>query len=202
MCMSKKAPKDNSSAYNRALDEQKQAKINAEVGNINEAFRGYDDNYFRGVSNAYMQHYQPELAKQYQKAREQLIYTMPGGGQGTAYNSALADLDEENSKHLADLQNQSLSYAADYRNNIEGERSSLMNMASLNAGSGAAAQQAVNTAKSLSTPPAFSALGDLFAKVATNAAMANQAQNTAKNSKLLTNQLDYTRIAPGTVVYS
>jgi len=202
MCTGKKPKKDTSAADNRALEAQKQAKIDAEVSNINNAFGGYNDNYFQGVSRAYMNHYQPELAKQYKTARERLIYAQPGGGQGSAYNQALADLDEENSKRLADLQNNASSYASDYRRNIEGERSSLINMASLNSGSGAAAQQAINTAKSLATPPAFSALGDLFAKFAGNAALANQAQTNAKNSKIITTALDYTRTAPGTVVYS
>lgn len=200
MCMSKrKKSKDTSAADNRALEAQKQAQVAAEVAKINQTFGNYDDDYFKGVSGAYMTHYQPELAKQYQKAREQLIYAQPGGGQGSAYNQALADLDEENSKHLTDLQNNANSYASDYRRNVEGERSSLMNMASLNSGSGAAAQQAVNTAKSLATPPAYSALGDLFSKITSNLAMATQAQQTAKNAKLLTNTLDYTRTAPGTV---
>ena len=202
MCMSKKkkSPVDTAAADNRALEAQKQAQIAAEVGNINNTFANYNDDYFKGVSGAYVKHYQPELTKQYQTARENLIYAQPGGGQGSAYNQALASLDEENAKHLADLQNGANSYASDYRRNVEGERSSLMNMASLNAGSGAAAQQAVNTAKALATPPAYSALGDLFAKIAGNASLASQAQDKAKNAKLLTSQLDYTRTAPGTVI--
>lgn len=204
MCTAKKkkSPVDTAAADNRALEAQKQAQVAAEVAKINQAFGAYNDDYFKGVSGAYMSHYQPELAKQYQTAREQLIYTQPGGGQGSAYNQAMADLEEENSKHLTDLQNNANSYASDYRRNVEGERSSLMNMASINSGSGAAAQQAVNTAKALSAPPPYSALGDLFAKIAGNAAIANQAQNNAKNSKLLQSTLDYTRTPSGTTVYA
>ena len=200
MCMSKKkkSPVDTAAADNRALEAQKQAAVAAEVANINNTFGNYNDDYFKGVSGAYMTHYQPELAKQYQDARSNLMSAQPGGGQGSAYNQALAKLDEENANHLTDLQNNANSYASDYRRNVEGERSSLMNMASINSGSGAAAQQAVNTAKSLATPPAYSALGDLFSKITSNLAMATQAQQNAKNAKLLTNTLDYTRTAPGT----
>jgi hypothetical protein len=201
MCTSKKAPKDNSAEINRQLEAERQAKIAAEVGQINTAFSGYDDPYYEGVSKAYTDHYTPELSNQYQKAREQLIYSNPGGGAGSAFNRSVADLDSEYSTQQADLLNKAGSFASDYRNNVEGERSSLMNMASLNAGSGAAAAQAVNAAKSLATPPAYSALGDLFSRITGNLATVDAAKDKATANRFVTDQLNFSKAGKGSTVF-
>lgn len=200
MCMSKKAPRDNSAEINRQLEAERQAKIANEVGQINTTFSGYNDPYYQGVAKAYTDHYTPELSDQYQRAREQLLYSNPGGGAGSAFNQSLSGLDKEYANQQADLLNKASSFASDYRNNVEGERSSLMNMASLNAGSGAAAAQAVNAAKSLATPPAYSALGDLFSRITGNLAMVDAAKDKATANRYVTDQLNFSKAGNGSTV--
>lgn len=197
MCTSKPKASKDPSKENRRLEAERQAKIAAEVGQINNTFGGYDDNFYGGVSKAYTDHYTPELSNQYQKAREQLTYSTPGGGAGSAYNKALADLDAEYAMQQADLQNKAGSYASDYRGNVEGERSSLLNMASMNAGSGAAASQAVNTAKALATPPAYSALGDMFARITGNVALVDAAKDKATANRYMDTPLTFANPGKG-----
>ena len=161
-------------AEQRALEAERQAKIAAEVEKINSAFGGFGDDYFNGVAGAYTDHYTPELTQQYNDARKRLIETNPGGGQGSAFNSSLANLDEEYAKQRANMADNASKFSSGYRNNVEGERSSLLNMASINGGSGASAAQAINQAKALATPPTYSPLGDLFQRVTGNLAAIQQ----------------------------
>lgn len=179
MCMKSKSGGDGGAAEARRLEAEKQARIAAEVEKINAAFGGFNDDYFRGVSGAYTDHYTPELADQYQDARKRLIETNPGGGAGSAFNQSLADLDEQYAKEQTNLADNSLKFASGYRGNVESERGSLLSMASINGGSGVSAAQAVNQAKALATPPAYSPLGDLFQRITGNLAAIQQQQSAS-----------------------
>ena len=181
MCGSK-GGNSNAAEQQRLMEQQRAAAITAEQTRINDAFKAYDDpEYFSGVSKAYVDHYIPELGKQYENAREQLIYTRPGGGNSSSYNEQIAGLEEERMKQESLMRDQANSFANNYRNTIEGERSALLSLASTNAGNGVAAQQAVAKSAALSTPPAYSALGDVFSNYTNTLAQAAQARSAGYN---------------------
>lgn len=181
MCGSKGGG-SNAAAQQREMEAQRAAAISAEQARINQAFSKYDDpEYFSGVASSYVDHYMPEVGRQYNDAREKLIYSKPGGGDGSAYNDMLSKLEEERMNQESQLRDRSSAFANDYRSSIEGERRALMSLASTNAGNGMAAQQAVAKAGALARPPAYSALGDVFASYTGQLAQAAQARNAGYN---------------------
>ncbi|MGP4752406.1 hypothetical protein [Agrobacterium pusense] len=127
---------------------------------------GFDDAYFDGRRQAYIDYANPQLEQQYADAQKQLTFALTRGGLLDSSVRAektgeLQKLYDVNKQKIAD---EALSHATQARNSVEDARSNLI--ATLNATGDAegAASSAITRASALSQPAAYSPLSQLFAE--------------------------------------
>jgi len=117
----------------------------------------FDDAYYQKAQQDYMNYYQPELDRQYDKAQKNLVSSRSGA-------TTFGDFADERSRQEAQIGNQAIGFGNDLRSNIESARNELYAQNSSAANPGAAAQSAIQRAKLLTAPPQYSPLGDVFSQ--------------------------------------
>jgi hypothetical protein len=161
----------------RAAEEQRQARIRAGMEGIDQNFAKFDDTYYDGLKTKYTDYYTPQLTDQYQKARQNLILelTRTGGINSSAGAQKLADLDLENQRQSQSMTDSALQFATQGRQDVERNRSEVVNQLNASADPAAAAAAATQRSQILQAAPAFSPIGELFTRFLQqggNAAMA------------------------------
>lgn len=167
---------EQQAAEARRREEERQARIAAEVGQINEQFAGYDDNFYSGISQNYLDHYLPDLNRQFEDARRSTVLAAPGGTAGSAYSKSFENLFEEKNRQEAALRDRAEATAQEHRSNVLRNKASLIQQAEAAGGSGTAATQAAALAQNLRNPQPYSPLGDLFQRYTANLANMNLAR--------------------------
>lgn len=164
MCMG--APSDNSAEIAREADAARQARIDQGTTHINKQFAAFDDPYFQGIQQSALDFFNPDLDKQAENTRETLIKNLARSGNLDSSFGAktFGDLDEETARQRAAVADRARGFATDARGRVENERSQLINQLSATADPAAAAAASAAAAQSLSAPPQFEPLGDLFSK--------------------------------------
>lgn len=151
----------------RKEQQAREAKIRLGMGNINGAFGQFDDNWFNGRRQAYLDFSLPQLEDQYSKARQSLIYALARGGnlQSSIGAGRLGDLKTQYDTNKQQLQSQADAVANQARQDVIQQRSALIDQLNSTADANAAQSEAMNRARLLSAAPTFSALGQLFQNV-------------------------------------
>lgn len=126
---------------------------------------GFDDNFFKGQSDRYMDYAMPQVDEQRGKANRELTFALSRSGQ--LEGSTRADLSGELQKRY-ELQSQkvkddALAFGTQSRNNVEGARSDLIGMLNATGDAEGAAKSAISRAAALSQPAAYSPLTNMFA---------------------------------------
>jgi hypothetical protein len=160
----------------RADEAARQARIASSIKAINDAFAGFDDNYYRGLSKSYTDYYTPEMDRQYNVAKLALP-TQFGSTDGSEFQRRAGEFETDNLKQRADMAQAATDFAGQQRSRVEQQRSSLISQANSVADPNASASLAASYQKALATPTSFSPLGDLFSKYTGNMANATAAQN-------------------------
>lgn len=144
---------------------------------------GFDDNFFAGRRQAYMDYATPQLEDQYGNAQKQLIFSLDRGG--NLDSTARADKMSELQK-LYDIQKQqvadkALSSETQARNSVEDARSNLISMLNVTGDAEGAASSALARSEALSAPAEYSPLSQLFVDF-TNGLGTQAAQERAFNA--------------------
>lgn len=146
------------------LEAQRQARINQGMGQVNNTFGQFNDDYYGGIRNAYMDYVQPDFNKQYEDAQRQLALAL--ARQGVSSSSIAADrqsnLQDMYNKNQLQLQQQADGYVNDRRSAVEQARGAVVSQLNASGNAGQAGQQAIAQASSLQALPEFSPLGSLF----------------------------------------
>lgn len=156
---------DNSAAEQaRRAEQQRQAAINAGTAKVNDVFSKFDDDYYAGIERASNDYYLPQVEDQYEDARKKLVLQLGRTGRidGSSGARELGELDERYQTQRADIANRGVTAANEYRGKVEQNRSDVLSQLYASADPSAAATTAAARAESLTAPPAFSALGNLF----------------------------------------
>jgi hypothetical protein len=163
MCFGK-PPEDNSAQIARQQEDERRARVSQGTAKVDEAFSRFDQPYYEGVGKAYQDYYAPQLDRQYQKARDQLTYSLAdsGGMDSTAAGARFGDLTAEYGVQKQQVADRAIGAQQDLRGNVEQNRSELVRQLETGSGVESTAQTALARAGSLSAPPQFSPLGDLF----------------------------------------
>lgn len=185
-------------AAERARQEQeaRQSRLRQGMANIEKGFKPYDDNYYAGFNQKYLDYYNPQLEDQKSKANEQLLFGLARSG---LLDSSVRGTEQGKLEQAYGTQKQGVvSGAQNYSNSakqqIEQQRSALMNQ--LNATGGDAVTSAsflgVNKPNSIGSLPIqgpqlqqFSALGDLFGNVSQIAVNDTRVANATGQNGLL-----------------
>ncbi len=155
---------DQSAEVARQLEAQRQAKIKSGEGLIGDAFKVFDDNYFAKYRDDYLNHYNPQVDRQFADARQGLRYNLARAriADSTAGQRNFGDLIEGYTKKRAEIGSNALTATNTYRSNVDKQKNDLYTQNQSAADPTKAAQMAAGQVGALQTTPAYNPIGDLF----------------------------------------
>lgn len=165
-------PQDNSAQIARQQEEARQAAITSGTQRVNDVFSKFDDNFYNGVTKASNDYYLPQIDNQYKNAHRDLVLALGSSGilNGSAGARQLGQLDQEYQTQRGNYANQGVAAAQSERGTVEKDRADILSQLSASADPSAAAATASAQAASLTAPPVFSPIGQLFSSFATQGA--------------------------------
>lgn len=184
---------DGGAAEMRAQEEERQRRVAAATQAVNGAFGKFDEPYFRGIADAYLDFQRPIFLEQAADARR----TLPFGFASTASSAYLrkkADLERDIAREEAALADKASQFSNQQRGNVEQNRADLVSMAAGGTDAGTIAQMANTRAQALARPAPFQPIADLFQKytaLAANNARLNGGQGSFQ-APLLFSRSGYT----------
>jgi hypothetical protein len=125
---------------------------------------GFNDDFFAGRKQAYLDYANPQLQDQYADAQKQLTFSLARSGNldssaRAAQESDLSKLYAQRSREIGD---QALQQETSARNSVEDARANLITTLNATGDAEGAANSALARASALSQQPAFDPLGNLF----------------------------------------
>lgn len=125
---------------------------------------GFNDDFFNGLSQSYVDFARPQLDEQAGKARNQLTFALARNGtlDSSMRSTQSADLQRSVDKEIQSITDKGREYATEARTGVEQARADLIANLTMTGDSVGATNAAMARAKTLATPPAYSPLGQLF----------------------------------------
>lgn len=152
-------------AADRANEAARQERIRAGTSSVNQTFDGqFNDQFFDGLSQSYVDFARPQLDRQASEARDQLTFALARNGtlDSSMRSTQSADLQRDVDRGIQDITDKGREYATTARNNVEQARADLIANLTMTGDNVGATNAAMSRAKALSTPPAYSPIGQLF----------------------------------------
>lgn len=185
----RQAKKDAEAAANRQAAEAARQRAEAEAAEqarinriqqgtaaINDTFGKFNDEFYGGRKQAYIDFATPQLRDEYETAAKELAIALSRSGIASSSEAAKrrADLQKRYEQGLSTISNTAQDYANKARTSVEGARGDLLSLASQAADPTLVSQNAVSRAMTLEAMPNFNSLGTLLGDV--TAGLATQAQ--------------------------
>jgi hypothetical protein len=125
---------------------------------------GFNDAYFEGRKQAFLDYANPQLEDQYAKAQRELTFSLARGGllDSSARAQKAGELQQLYDLNKQQIADQALSHSTEARNAVEDARANLISMLNATGDAEGAASAALTRASALSQPAAFSPLAQLF----------------------------------------
>lgn len=166
----------------RRAEEQRQGRINAGMGQINDTFAPFNDAYYRDFENKYIAQAKPDLDKQQVDANESVLFGLARGGKTKSSSAAKAYGDVVDTRARSDLQvaDQARGASGEQRNQVEATRSNLVNQLNATADGSAAADASRQQAMLINRVPTYSPVSNAFSEVTNQFAM-NEMNRRAGN---------------------
>lgn len=169
---------DGGAGEARAMEAERQAKIAAATGAVNDNFGQFNDNYFNSIADAFMAYQQPLFDEQVTKARRALPLNVSSTA-NSDYQRLMGEFETDAQRQQADLRGKATDFANERRAEVERNRADLVSLANAGTDASATASMAASRANALSKPPTFSPIADLFQKYTAGAALASQLPGAA-----------------------
>lgn len=163
----------------RAKEDQRADRLKTGVDTIMKAFDanktadgafgGFDDAYYDKYRQAQLDYYMPELNKQYKQAQDQLVFAQARAGtlNSSMANQNNADLIEQNALNKANIISKADNATGVLRQNVQAQKSALLNQLYATENPEIAANLATNSVKTLqNATPTLDSIGDLFKNTA------------------------------------
>jgi hypothetical protein len=168
-------------AAQRAIEAQQQERerlITAGLGEINQAFSGFNPAFYAQAKNATLASLLPRLGDQYANALRSLSYSL--ANRGLTNSSSASRLGAELGKQYAfgqqDVANQALEAERQLRQEVAQRKATLAQQLQVSTDPTLAAQQAVEIASTIRAPSTVAPLGDFFSGVLNPMVAARTAQ--------------------------
>lgn len=146
----------------RAAEQARQDAITTGTKGVNDAFSQFDDPYYSGITDSYDKYYNPQLDKQYADAKRQLILNLGATNNSSEGQRQLSNLNSSYQTDRQSVADQGVTAAQTARQNVESARENVLGQLNTSADPSAAAAAASAQAATLSAPPSYSPLGNLF----------------------------------------
>lgn len=152
----------------RALEEQRQLRINEGLGAINKTFEQFNPAFYEQRKQDYIGYAMPQLYRQLANTNRQGFYGLANRGltNSGAANQFGSNLGYEANVQKQGIADQAIGQAQQLRRDVEGQRSQLVAQLQASADPTTAAQQALASAGAYSLPSTFAPLGNLFGQFA------------------------------------
>lgn len=152
----------------RQMEEQRQARIQTGLGQINKTFDQFNPAFYEQRKQDYINYAMPQFYKQLGNTQRQTFYGLANRGLA---GSGAADTAASNLGYEANVQKQGIAdtaiqQAAQMRRDVEGQRSQLVAQLQASADPTSAAQQAIASAGAFSAPSPMAPIGNLFGNFA------------------------------------
>lgn len=164
MCFGGNKAVERQAQQQRADEVARQDRIKSGMSSIDEAFSGFNDNYYAKRAQDYVDYASPGLEKQFGKAHDDLIYALSRTGNldSSAAIKRNADLTDEANAQRIGVANTGLDQANQLRSSVENTRGNVVAELNATGDSSAAAQTALRQTANLNQPAGYSPLGQLF----------------------------------------
>lgn len=148
----------------KKAEAQRQQAISEGRRNIDTAFGQFNDDFFGGFQNSFLDFFTPQLEDQFEKARAQLVAALAGRGtlESSAGLGALADLSEKNDLERTQIANRAVDASNALRGNVERAKSNLFTLNESSADPQGINARAIGEATALAAPQSFTPLADVF----------------------------------------
>ena len=158
-------PKDNSAEIARRQEEERQRRIAAARGEVDQTLAGFDDDFFSSRSDEYAGHYLPQVDRQFEDARDTSVKGLARQGSlGSSWGAKMmADLSRTYETSRGDVANRAVDAGRQARSGIEGVRGDLYSQVDAGLSPGDAANRAALAAEQYQTAGDYSPIGDIFA---------------------------------------
>lgn len=125
---------------------------------------GFDDDFFAGRKNAYLEYANPQLQDQYGDAQRELTFALARSGNldSSARAQKESELSKLYSQRSREIGDQALQQETSARNAVEDARANLITTLNATGDAEGAANSALARASALSQQPAYDPLGNLF----------------------------------------
>jgi len=186
----------------RQQQQQQQALTEQSVNQINQAFGGFNPQFYKGISNAYLAYALPQLWNQYSGMRNQLGYNLANQGilNSTAAQQGQQQLGQAMASGQANIGSQAVQQAQNLQQQVAQQKANLMAQAQSATSPSSIGQQATAMAGSLSGPSYFAPIGNMFSGLGQLFA-AQQAANTYNPWTNYYNRVGYGAPLPSTATY-
>ena len=167
----------------RADEEARQGRVREGADKINQTFAGYDDDFYKGITQNYLDYATPQVEDQFQDAARQLRITL---ARNSMLNSSVnvdrkAKLQEDFNNAMREQSIKGKQFANATQQNLEAAKTDLLSQNQNIADPILIAQSAANRANAAAELPPYSPLGDLFAGAAEGFATQLQLEQRKKN---------------------
>lgn len=162
----------------RQREAARQARLSQGRSSIDNAFAGFDDNYYNTRASAYDEFAMPQLEEQYANQKKALTYALSRGGllsSSTAAQKA-AQLQDEYERNKALVASKGQEYGTNARRDVASSRANLLSILSSTEDPSTVADESLRQAATLRAQPAFDPLGNLFTDIASTIDQANSAR--------------------------
>ena len=175
-------PKDNS----RQIEQERQQRVSQGMQSIDSTFSQFNPAYYQGFEDTAYGSIAPDIDKQYKDAIRNTTYSLARGGnrRSSAGAGAYGDLKETYDKAKLEGRDRARMQAGERRRDVENTRGNLVSQLNATTDPAAAAQSAVSQAALLTTPPAYSPIGQIFANITGQIADAQQARRDGRGNWL------------------
>lgn len=162
----------------RRQEAERQKRITDGTASIDKTFSQFDDPYYQGIEQAYLDYYNPQLDRQYQDAYRKTKTSLASTGNlnSTAGARKLGDLMNEYTLQKGQISGGATGAANEQRSNVERDRNDLINQLNAGAGVDTIANSSAERANALATPQQYSPIGDVFAGFTNDLAMGSSAR--------------------------
>jgi hypothetical protein len=165
MCFgSQDTPRDNSGDIARQQATERQAAIETGQGQIDKSFGIFDPAYYDKYKQTYQDYYNPQVDQQFGEAKQKLKYGLARSGttDSTGGQKQFGDLVDKYGAQRENIAAGALDASNKLRTSVEGAKGDLYAQNTASADPALSAISATSRANSLSTPAAYSPLGDIF----------------------------------------
>jgi len=166
-------------------ERQRQRNITTGTANINQAYSGFNPQFYQQRAQDYINYAQPQLAQQYRTNQADMGFGLAnrgllGSSVAAKKGSLLNRTEAQAQRNVVDA---GTAQAQALQNQIEGSRTNLLGQLYQSADPAGAGKQAIGTAASFSAPSIFQPLADQFGSIAQSyylASLLNQGQGQAQ----------------------